>query len=88
LVDRFSRTVAEHTRMPSVSERVAAAQGEYARRLLRERPELDLVVMAHTHRPVLEETAPGRWYLNPGAWMDGYKYAVLSDGAPELRRFG
>ncbi len=88
LVDRFSWTVAGHTRTPSLMQRAAAAQAEFARRLLRERPELDLVAMAHTHLPVLEELGPGRWYLNPGAWMDDHSYAALADAGPELRRFG
>jgi UDP-2,3-diacylglucosamine hydrolase len=87
LVERLSQTVARHTRNPSLLERAAAAQADFALGLLRERSELDLVIMAHTHRRVLEQAAPGRWYLNPGAWMDGYSYAVLLDGVPELRRF-
>lgn len=88
LVERLSRELAGRTRHSSLLERAGAAQAEFAGRLLRERPELDLVVMAHTHRPVLEEVASGRWYLNPGAWMEGYSYAAVTDNGPELRRFG
>jgi UDP-2,3-diacylglucosamine pyrophosphatase LpxH len=43
--------------------------------------------MGHTHRPALAELAPGRWYLNPGAWMDGLCYATAGAGTVELRRF-
>ncbi|GBD33412.1 UDP-2,3-diacylglucosamine hydrolase [bacterium HR33] len=87
LVHRFSQAVAKRTRDPSLLDRAAAAQANFARRLLEERPEVDLVVMAHTHRPILEEPASGRWYVNPGAWIDGRNYAVLAGGAPQLRRF-
>jgi UDP-2,3-diacylglucosamine pyrophosphatase LpxH len=41
--------------------------------------------MGHTHRPVLTEPTPGRQYVNPGAWMDGYRYAVISETGAELR---
>jgi UDP-2,3-diacylglucosamine pyrophosphatase LpxH len=48
---------------------------------------VSLLVMGHTHRPALAEVSPGRWYVNPGAWMDGCCYAIASRSTVELRRF-
>jgi UDP-2,3-diacylglucosamine hydrolase len=67
--------------------RSAAAQLQYAQRILSERPELDLLVLAHTHEPVVERVGEKRWYLNPGAWMDGGCFALITPSGPELRRF-
>lgn len=87
LVNRFSQDIARFTRDAALLERAARAQSEFAQRLLRDRPDLDLVAMAHTHRAVLNQVAPGRWYLNPGAWMLDRSYAVLTAEGPELRHF-
>jgi UDP-2,3-diacylglucosamine pyrophosphatase LpxH len=51
------------------------------------RPDLELVILAHTHRPALERLPDGRTYLNPGAWIDGYRYAVVTRESVELRQF-
>lgn len=63
----------------------AAALSAWARAKLEACPELDLVVLGHTHIPRLDEVAPGRWYLNAGDWVVHGTYAVLAEGAaPEL----
>ncbi|MEZ4456544.1 MAG: UDP-2,3-diacylglucosamine diphosphatase [Gemmatimonadales bacterium] len=87
LVDRISRFLADSTRDPAVLERAEIRQREWAHRRLETEPGLGLVVMAHTHRAVLTEPAPGRRYLNPGAWLDGYRYAVVTAAGAELRQF-
>jgi UDP-2,3-diacylglucosamine pyrophosphatase LpxH len=46
-----------------------------------------LVVMGHTHRPALASPMPGRQYLNPGAWFDGFRFAVATEHHAELRTF-
>jgi UDP-2,3-diacylglucosamine hydrolase len=49
-------------------------------------PELDLVVLGHTHVPVLKEVFPGRHYLNAGDWLINESYAVLPAGeVPRIR---
>ena len=87
LADTLSRRLGNHTRDPAVLDRAARAQTQYARDLLTRRPDLDLVVLAHTHRPALEQLADGRAYVNPGAWLDGYRYAVVTNDTVELRQF-
>lgn len=85
LVDRFSSRLADSSRDGSVLDRAATAQRDWAEARLRADPELGLVVMGHTHRPAVTEPLPGRYYCNPGAWMDGMHYAVATDSGVSLR---
>lgn len=87
LAHRLSGRLADTTRDRAVLERAAAAQTRYARALLERRPELGLVVLAHTHRPALERLPDGRAYVNPGAFLDGFRYAVVTATDIELRAF-
>ncbi|HXF94783.1 MAG TPA: UDP-2,3-diacylglucosamine diphosphatase, partial [Gemmatimonadales bacterium] len=87
LADKLSGTLADNTRDPAVLDRAARAQTRFARDLLARRPELSLVVLAHTHRPTLDTLPDGRAYLNPGAWLDGGRFAIVSPDGVELRTF-
>lgn len=62
-------------------------QRAWAERTLQVEPELQLLIMAHTHRPALTEPYPGRQYLNSGAWIDGFRYAIATEHGAELRQF-
>lgn len=88
IADKLSGTLADNTRDRAVLDRAAAAQKEWARQLLARRTDLSLVIMAHTHRPVVERLPDGRTYLNPGAFLDGGRYAVVTRDAVELKQFG
>lgn len=55
---------------------------EWAVEKLRAEPDLDLVVLGHTHLPVLDEVEDGRYYLNAGDWLHHATYAVLDEGSP------
>jgi len=87
LADKLSGRLADNTRDPAVLDRAARAQTQYAKDLLARRADLGLVILAHTHRAALEQLPDGRAYLNPGAWLDGYRYAVVTSDAVELRTF-
>ena len=87
LVRRLSLRLAKRRRDEAVIDRAAAAQSEYARKLLAERRDLDLVVFGHTHRHAIEECGENRWYLNPGAWVGERRYAVISAKGPSLCEF-
>jgi UDP-2,3-diacylglucosamine pyrophosphatase LpxH len=54
---------------------------------LQDDPTLRAVVMGHTHREAAVEALPGRWYVNPGAWIDGHRYAILDDTGAHLHTF-
>ena len=87
LVDAMSGRLARQTRHGHVLDRAAAAQAAWARDFLAREPDVDVLVMGHTHRAVLEPGAPGRWYVNPGAWCEGGAYALLTEQGPGLRSF-
>ena len=87
IVDCLSPRLGDHTPDPGSLAEAAARQAEWATRLLAAEPELGLVVMGHTHLPALAAPMPGRQYLNPGAWFDGFRYAVATERGAELRTF-
>jgi len=87
IADRLSGRLADNTRDAAVLDRAAAAQSQWAKALLARRPELDLVILAHTHRPALERLPDGRAYLNPGAWVEGFRYAIVTRSDIELKVF-
>jgi UDP-2,3-diacylglucosamine hydrolase len=87
LVLRMSGRLAQQTRDGVVVEQAARAQAAWAQGFLAREPEVDLLILGHTHRAVLEAVAPHRWYLNPGAWFDGGRYALVGPEGPELREF-
>ena len=87
LIVRLSPLLGEQTRAPRIVERAAEAQLAWATALLARRADLDLVVLSHTHRPALAGAGERRWYVNPGAWVDGLRYAVVGERGPELRSY-
>ncbi len=86
-VDHMSRGLGYTTRKPALLDRAAERQREWAERQLRDDPSVGLIVLGHTHRPALTAPFRGRQYLNPGAWLDGGKYAVATEEGCELRTF-
>ncbi len=63
----------------------SAALESFAVELLEGDPELDLVLLGHTHLPMLREVESGRWYVNSGDWVFHQSYVVLEEGeAPRL----
>lgn len=87
LVDRMSTRLADSTRDMAILDRAAERQQGWALDRLAQEPDLRLLVMGHTHRPALQTLPSGACYLNPGAWMDGLRYAVVSSGGAELRQW-
>ena len=87
LVDALSPHLGDHTPDEAKLADAAARQAAWATELLTRDPELGLVVMGHTHRAARGEPMPGRQYLNPGAWFDGFRYAIATEATAELRQF-
>lgn len=87
LVRKSARILSRRRDDQQEMRRAAAAQATTARELLERRTDLHLAVYGHTHWAMLEEIAPKRWYLNPGAWMNECAYAVVTPDGPELRKF-
>jgi UDP-2,3-diacylglucosamine hydrolase len=87
LVDLLSPALGDHTRDEATLARASARQRVWAERFLSEEPSVGLVIMGHTHRAVISESNGGRQYLNPGAWFDGFRYAVATESGAELCTF-
>ena len=87
LVSRLSPHLGDHTHDEAKLADAARRQQAWAEALVAREPSLDVVVMGHTHRAALARLPQGADYLNPGAWFDGLRYAVVGPGGAELRRF-
>jgi UDP-2,3-diacylglucosamine hydrolase len=87
LVDSLSPHLGDHTQDETRLAEAARRQQAWAEELLVREPGLDLVIMGHTHRAAHTRTPRGAAYLNPGAWFDGFRYAVAGEDGAELRRF-
>jgi len=81
LTDKLATVLSQANKTAEAMDASAAKQERFARSVLDRRPELSLVLLAHTHRQRLVEHAPGRFYLNAGQWMSERHYAVVSAGA-------
>ena len=77
LADRLSGGLAESNKSAEAMAAAAAAQEKYARAYLDEHFDVDLILLAHTHRQKLVEVEPKRFYLNAGQWMVDRHYAVV-----------
>lgn len=87
LVDLLGPHLGNHAEDDAGLAQAAERQRAWAERLLAREPGIGLVVMGHTHRAAAVRTPAGGEYLNPGAWFDGYRYAVAGPGGLELRQF-
>ncbi|TVR66813.1 MAG: UDP-2,3-diacylglucosamine diphosphatase [Gemmatimonadales bacterium] len=58
----------------------------WARNQLLDDPTLHDVFLGHTHLPIREEVAPGRFYVNSGDWLNHNSFVAVTgpDQAPEL----
>ncbi len=73
--------------VPAGGGRTAFLFSWAAARLKRD-PSLDIVALGHGHEPVLNEVAPGRYYVNSGDWVIHRSYATIDDsGRPSLHEW-
>ena len=68
-------------------EASAARQREWAEARFAAEPDLGLLLMAHTHQARVHELPGARHYVNPGAFFDGFRYAVVTERDAALQRF-
>lgn len=51
-------------------------------------PTLDIVALGHGHLPLVEEVAPGRFYVNSGDWVVHRSYVTIDNsGRPALHEW-
>jgi len=60
----------------------SAVLEEWAELTLAADPELEMVLLGHTHLPILREVDPGCWYVNSGDWVFHQSYVTLREGEP------
>ena len=87
LVLRMQPMLGENDRGSSARLKAFAQQEAWARARLGKDQDVGLVIMAHTHHAAVAQLSPGQQYLNPGAWFDGFCYAVATETGAELRTF-
>jgi UDP-2,3-diacylglucosamine hydrolase len=85
LVRRMSPFLAGKAKDAATRERATDRQVQHARELLRRREDLRLVVLSHTHAARVERIDGGRWFVNPGAWAAGRRYALITRDGPDLQ---
>ena len=72
---------------PANEGRTAFLSGWAAARLKQD-PSLDIVALGHGHEPMLNEVAPGRFYVNSGDWVRHRSYVTIDDsGRPKLHEW-
>ena len=88
IADRMGHSLGYGEANPHVLDAAAARQAAWVRNAMRDDPSIGAIVMGHTHREALAEIEPGRWYLNPGPWLDGHRYGVLDADGASIHAFG
>jgi UDP-2,3-diacylglucosamine hydrolase len=84
VVDRMTHSLGNTVREEEILQRASERQREWAEAELAKDPQLGCLVMGHTHRPMLSEPNPGQQFLNPGAWLDGFRYGIVTPTSAEL----
>lgn len=87
IADRMGHSLGYGAANPGVLDAAARRQGTWVRGALAADPAISAVIMGHTHREAVEEIEPGRWYLNPGPWVDQLRYGVLDESGASIHSF-
>lgn len=87
VADRLGHNLDYGETHPDAVTAAANRQRDWALHHLATNPSLGAVVMGHTHREAAVDAGSGRWYLNPGAWLDGHRYATLDATGATLHQF-
>lgn len=87
LVERFGGHLADSTRDPAILDQAESRQRAWAAAQFADDPDLATVVISHTHRAYRHEASPGRLVVNPGAWVEGRRYAIVTAHDATLHSF-
>ena len=87
IADKLGHNLDYGVAHPEVVAAAAERQQRWAVAQLQGDASLRAVIMGHTHREAAVEALPGRWYINPGAWLDGHRYATLDTTGAHLHTF-
>ena len=82
IAGRVSRTEDRWDEWGDLQRRRSDALEAWAVEELRSRQELELVLLGHTHGPMVREVGPGQWYVNSGDWVFHRSYVTLCENEP------
>ena len=80
LASRISQTTTRLTGPAKAEQTRSKVLFEWAVEKLAAEKDLDLIVLGHSHIPLIHETDPGRFYVNLGDWLSHRSYLVLREG--------
>lgn len=87
LADKMGHNLTIGEAHPEIIRTAAERQLAWATAAMEREPAIGALVMGHTHAAAAVETSPGRWYVNPGAWLDAHRYATLDADGATLHQF-
>ena len=82
LASRISQTTARLTGPAKAEQTRSKVLFEWAVEKLAAEKDLDLIVLGHSHIPLIHQTGPGRFYVNLGDWLSHRSYLMLREGEP------
>ncbi len=82
IAGRVSRTEDRWDQWGEHQQARSDALEQWALGRLEREPELDLILLGHTHMPLIREVGPARWYVNSGDWVYHQTYVTLEEGCP------
>jgi UDP-2,3-diacylglucosamine pyrophosphatase LpxH len=80
LASLISQTEARGTKPSAAEQARSKVLYEWAVEKLATEGDLDLIVLGHSHIPLLHEAGPSRFYVNLGDWISHRSYLVLKEG--------
>ena len=86
-VKKLSRVLGHGSPSRHAINHASETQTSFARNYLTKRPNIQMLVMGHTHKAALVKVSPEQWYLNPGPWAVEARYATVTEAGPELHVF-
>jgi UDP-2,3-diacylglucosamine hydrolase len=78
IIGLVSRTESRHGGAPDAESLGRASRlHAWSAEQFHSNPDIDLVVLGHCHVPEIRELVPGRFYLNPGDWVQHCSWAEI-----------
>jgi UDP-2,3-diacylglucosamine hydrolase len=80
----LAQGIAHLSRKQHRSEQLENMLENYALRQLRA---VDIVILGHSHHPVIKEYPAGKYYINTGDWVRHFSYAMIGNGEISLNYY-
>jgi UDP-2,3-diacylglucosamine hydrolase len=87
VIGLISRTESRHGGAPDAESLGRASRlHAWAADQLQAHPDVEIAVLGHCHVPEIREIAPGRFYLNPGDWVQHCSWAEIEPARMRVLR--